>query len=225
MVPMAWPTTNKGPVTDSLKKKQPRLSKSKIGSQTDATNANTESEKENPSKSQEQTIPSWDSFPPIIDDGAKPQSSYAQLIGMAILRSPQRRLTLSQIYKWISEHYSFYAPTDAGWQNSIRHNLSLHKSFIKIERSKDDPGKGNYWGIEPGNEHLFLKEKPSRKCVPTAENMPVMSARMEPSQPAVSIIMPEPTLPPLLPLQRHSDPNAILPEPILEAVGVAIAQA
>lgn len=152
-------------------------------------------------KTEEPALPPHDSFPPIVDDGAKPPHSYAQLIGMAILRSPMRRLTLAQIYKWISDNYSFYSPTDAGWQNSIRHNLSLHKNFIKIERPKDDPGKGNYWGIEPGTESQFLKEKPTRKSAPTAENLPVMSTRLEPSRPT-STPNQEPTLPPPAPMSQ-----------------------
>ncbi|KAH0596332.1 hypothetical protein MHUMG1_06193 [Metarhizium humberi] len=153
----------------------------------------------------EEPLPPHDSFPPITDDGTKPQHSYAQLIGMAILRSPMRRLTLAQIYKWISDNYSFYNPNDAGWQNSIRHNLSLHKNFIKIERPKDDPGKGNYWGIEPGTEFQFLKEKPTRKSAPTAENLPVMSTRLEPSRPATAPFQ-EPTLPPPAPMQHSTLP-------------------
>lgn len=150
-------------------------------------------------------LPPHDSFPPTQDDGTKPPHSYAQLIGMAILRSPLRRLTLAQIYKWISDNYSFYNPNDAGWQNSIRHNLSLHKNFIKIERPKDDPGKGNYWGIEPGTELQFLKEKPTRKSAPTAENIPVMSTRLEPSRPATAPVQ-EPTLPPPAPMHHCSLP-------------------
>jgi forkhead transcription factor HCM1 len=146
-------------------------------------------------KPDEQTLPSPDSFPAIVDDGTKPQHSYAQLIGMAILRAPNRRLTLAQIYKWISSNFKFYNIAESGWQNSIRHNLSLHKNFLKIERPKDDPGKGNYWTIEPGTELQFLKEKSTRKTVPTAENLPVMSTRLEPSRPN-SMMMPEPTLPP-----------------------------
>ncbi|OIW33354.1 hypothetical protein CONLIGDRAFT_559590, partial [Coniochaeta ligniaria NRRL 30616] len=133
-------------------------------------------------KLEECPLPPPDSFPMIIDDGSKPGHSYAQLIGMAILRSPQRRLTLAQIYKWISDTFSFYSATDAGWQNSIRHNLSLNKHFIKQERPKDDPGKGNYWMIEPGQEQQFMKEKPTRKPPTTAENLPVMSTRLEPQQ-------------------------------------------
>ncbi|PHH77680.1 hypothetical protein CDD80_332 [Ophiocordyceps camponoti-rufipedis] len=151
-------------------------------------------------------LPPHDSFPPILDDGHKPPHSYANLIGMAILRSPNRRLTLAQIYKWISEHYSFYNPNDAGWQNSIRHNLSLHKNFIKIERPKDDPGKGNYWAIEPGTEFQFLKEKATRKSAPSAENIPVMSTRLEPSKPAVT-----PSLEPKLPIaaSRSTMPTSV----------------
>ncbi|KAL7912990.1 hypothetical protein GGI35DRAFT_269087 [Trichoderma velutinum] len=159
------------------------------------------------SKAEEQSLPPHDSFPPITDDGTKPPHSYAQLIGMAILRSSKRRLTLAQIYKWISDNYSFYNPNDAGWQNSIRHNLSLHKNFIKIERPKDDPGKGNYWGIEPGTEFQFLKEKPTRKAVPTAENLPVMSTRLEPSRPTPAL-MPEPSLPPPAPIHHHQPQHA-----------------
>lgn len=164
----------------------------------------------------ETTLPPHDSFPPIQDDGAKPPHSYAQLIGMAILRSPLRRLTLSQIYKWISDNYSFYSPNDAGWQNSIRHNLSLHKNFIKIERPKDDPGKGNYWGIEPGTESQFLREKPTRKAAPTAENLPVMSTRLEPSRPATAPApLQEPTLPPPAPVHQSSLPPLPAPQPAM----------
>lgn len=148
-------------------------------------------------KTDDNALPPHDSFPPISDDGTKPSQSYAQLIAMAILRSPMRRLTLAQIYKWISDNFAFYSPNDAGWQNSIRHNLSLHKSFIKIERPKDDPGKGNYWGIEPGNEQPFLKEKPPRKSAPSAENLPVMSTRLSPSKGSnPNMNFSEPTLPP-----------------------------
>ncbi|KAL9943786.1 hypothetical protein D7B24_000824 [Verticillium nonalfalfae] len=150
-------------------------------------------------------LPPYDSFPPITDDGNKPGHSYAQLIGMAILRSPLRRLTLAQIYKWISDSFRFYKAEDAGWQNSIRHNLSLHKAFIKVERPKDDPGKGNYWTIQTGMEQQFIKEKPTRKTASTAENLPVMSTRLEPSRP-VSMPLPEPTLPPPAPVSRATLP-------------------
>lgn len=156
----------------------------------------------------EEPLPAPDSFPAIVDDGTKPNHSYATLIGMAIMRSTQRRLTLAQIYKWISDTFRFYNPTDAGWQNSIRHNLSLNKNFIKQDRPKNDPGKGHYWAIRPGTEHMFMKEKPSRKTSSTGENLPVMSTRLEPSQPAM-LLMQEPMLPP----NTHIDMPSLPPLP------------
>lgn len=107
-------------------------------------------------------LPGLLQIPIMDDDGSKPPYSYAQLIGMAILRAPNRRLTLASIYKWISDSFEFYRINESGWQNSIRHNLSLNKAFEKRERPKDDPGKGNYWAITPGHEETFTKEKPRR---------------------------------------------------------------
>ncbi|CAJ2506340.1 Uu.00g004700.m01.CDS01 [Anthostomella pinea] len=159
-------------------------------------------------RTEEPCLPLPSSFPLIVDDGTKPGHSYAQLIGMAILRAPNRRLTLSQIYKWISDTYSFYSAHDAGWQNSIRHNLSLNKAFIKQERPKDDPGKGNYWAIETGMEQQFMKEKPSRKSAAATENMQIMSmgprldfAHLEPTTFHDGL---PPSLPPVLCAQTSS---------------------
>ncbi|KAI9837578.1 MAG: hypothetical protein M1819_007229 [Sarea resinae] len=108
-------------------------------------------------------VPEPDNMPLVQDDGDKPPYSYATLIGMSILRAPNRRLTLAQIYKWISDTFAYYRLSGAGWQNSIRHNLSLNKAFVKQERPKDDPGKGNYWAIEPGMECQFLKDRPAKQ--------------------------------------------------------------
>ncbi|CAM0135350.1 unnamed protein product [Umbelopsis sp. WA50703] len=90
----------------------------------------------------------------------KPPYSYATLIAHAILSSPDGKLTLSDIYRWISENYPYYALGSHGWQNSIRHNLSLNKrSFVKLERrpSKQNPGKGSYWSIIAGAERPFVE--------------------------------------------------------------------
>ncbi|KAL5334578.1 fork head domain-containing protein [Aspergillus crustosus] len=129
-------------------------------------------------------LPAPHELPPVEDDGTKPPYSYATLIGMSILRSPSRRLTLAQIYKWISDTFSYYKNSDPGWQNSIRHNLSLNKAFIKQERPKDDPGKGNYWAIEPGMETQFIKDKPLRRATMSSIPLPVVVQR-EPGLPQV----------------------------------------
>jgi len=130
-------------------------------------------------------LPEPHDMPPVEDDGSKPPYSYATLIGMSILRANNRRLTLAQIYKWISDTFSYYKNSDPGWQNSIRHNLSLNKAFIKQERPKDDPGKGNYWAIEPGMEAQFLKDKQVRRATMSSLPLPAAPQRdLVPSQSA-----------------------------------------
>ncbi|KAI9468929.1 MAG: hypothetical protein EXX96DRAFT_492163, partial [Benjaminiella poitrasii] len=88
--------------------------------------------------------PTWK--PVRLDE--KPPFSYATLIAHAILSSENRRLTLNEIYQWISKHYPCYSMKDHRWQNSIRHNLSLQKAFVKLERDANTPsGKGCYWTL------------------------------------------------------------------------------
>ncbi|CAD6932046.1 unnamed protein product [Tilletia laevis] len=82
-------------------------------------------------------------------------ASYAGLIGLAILSSSDGKLGLAEIYQWITATFPHYEMRDRGWQNSIRHNLSLNKSFIKVERSLLEKGKGALWSIAPGHECRF----------------------------------------------------------------------
>lgn len=88
----------------------------------------------------------------------KPPHSYAQLIGMAILSTAEQQMTLNNIYKWIMANYAFYRFNTGGWQNSIRHNLSLNKAFEKIARRTDEPGKGMKWMIAPKERETFLSQ-------------------------------------------------------------------
>lgn len=95
-------------------------------------------------------------------DESKPPYSYAQLIVQAISSAQDRQLTLSGIYAHITKHYPYYRTADKGWQNSIRHNLSLNRYFIKVPRSQEEPGKGSFWRIDPASE-VKLVEQAFRK--------------------------------------------------------------
>jgi len=99
----------------------------------------------------------------------KPPYSYATLICMAIRETPKHKITLSAIYNWIMANFAYYRNADPSWQNSIRHNLSLNKCFMKVPRDKDEPGKGGFWMINSEYEEYFkngvLKRRKNKKKI------------------------------------------------------------
>lgn len=88
---------------------------------------------------------------------SKPPYSYVNLITFAInSTAPKKQMTLNEIYEWITENFPYYKNIGNGWKNSVRHNLSLNKCFVRVQRPKNDPGKGAYWTIDYSYQEVAM---------------------------------------------------------------------
>ncbi|KAK2840030.1 hypothetical protein Q5P01_013770 [Channa striata] len=108
----------------------------------------------------------------------KPPYTYATLICMAMKASKKTKITLSCIYKWITDNFSYYRHADPTWQNSIRTNLSLNKCFIKVPRQKDEPGKGCFWKIDPQYAERLLSAAYKKTQMPPVQINPALQNRL-----------------------------------------------
>lgn len=120
------------------------------------------------------------------NDEQKPPYSYAQLIVQAISSAADKQLTLSGIYSYITKNYPYYRTADKGWQNSIRHNLSLNRYFMKVARSQEEPGKGSFWRIDPSSEEKLVEQafrRRRQRGLPCFRAPPYNATRSAPSSP------------------------------------------
>ena len=97
----------------------------------------------------------------------RPPFTYASLIRQSILDHPEKQLTLNEIYNWFQKTFAYFRRNAATWKNAVRHNLSLHKCFIRMENIK-----GSVWTVD---EIEFQRRRLQR-----------LGTKLEPSSPAAA---------------------------------------
>ncbi|KAF2395537.1 hypothetical protein EJ06DRAFT_269795 [Trichodelitschia bisporula] len=148
----------------------------------------------------------------------KPPHSYAQMIGQAILSMPEEKATLAKIYEFIREKYAYFRHNGGGWQNSIRHNLSLSKHFEKIPRRTDEPGKGMKWQIvaEHRDEYMkknFLDARTAPALVSSGPNSPATLAGPAAQTARLMNVLADDSPRPLKHSRSVTPPRAAFPQP------------
>ncbi|XP_016303045.1 forkhead box protein P2 isoform X4 [Sinocyclocheilus anshuiensis] len=73
----------------------------------------------------------------------RPPFTYATLIRQAVMESGDMQLTLNEIYSWFTRTFAYFRRNAATWKNAVRHNLSLHKCFVRVENVK-----GAVWTVD-----------------------------------------------------------------------------
>ncbi|KAK8856287.1 hypothetical protein PGQ11_012199 [Apiospora arundinis] len=88
------------------------------------------------------------------DELAKGDESYAKLMERAFKSRPNLAMTLQELYQWFRENTERGRSETKGWQNSVRHNLSMNGAFEKRERrpsiegsttASGEPKRSNEW--------------------------------------------------------------------------------
>ncbi len=95
----------------------------------------------------------------VMHPTGKPSNSFNVMIMTAIKESPAKKLTLNEIYDFITEKYPYYNEENKkSWQNSVRHNLSMNKCFVRVARNSIHSGKGSFWTLTAYANQAFIED-------------------------------------------------------------------
>ncbi|KAM7194651.1 hypothetical protein V8F20_007843 [Naviculisporaceae sp. PSN 640] len=123
--------------------------------------SNTKVQEESPAASPNSHSPNRSSSPlnlsNMTNSPASTEEPYAQLIYRAFMSTkPKYAMTLQDIYQWFRENTDKGKSDNKGWQNSIRHNLSMNQAFTKVERRSS---------TSTGSDDTKDKDRPTQMCL------------------------------------------------------------
>jgi forkhead box protein P len=101
----------------------------------------------------------------------RPPYTYAALIRAAILEAPYQQLTLHDIYNWFTTTFCYFRRNAASWKNAVRHNLSLHKCFKRVENVK-----GAVWTVDDLEYHKKRNPKGNNQWTSALESPTMRSS-------------------------------------------------
>ncbi|CAL8379449.1 unnamed protein product [Boreogadus saida] len=112
----------------------------------------------------------------------RPPFTYASLIRQAILESPEKQLTLNEIYNWFTRMFAYFRRNAATWKNAVRHNLSLHKCFVRVENGavrtnlslhrcfvRVEDGGGSWWTVDEEARPHVQRGRPRKPAYAAAD--------------------------------------------------------
>ncbi|KAI0051025.1 hypothetical protein FA95DRAFT_1587475 [Auriscalpium vulgare] len=137
----------------------------------------------------EPTEDDYDELPFILPPGPysllKPDLPYAALIGQAILASREHRLTLQEIYDFITIVYPHFKRNEQTWMNSIRHVLSTTVVFRKVQR--DRAAGRTLWAIFDQDLECFASGGFRKEfCADMADQKARYTSRKRPAEDAAA---------------------------------------
>ncbi|XP_049945695.1 uncharacterized protein LOC126427382 isoform X3 [Schistocerca serialis cubense] len=84
--------------------------------------------------------------PVVCPAHARKRIVYSQMLTMAIMDSPNWRISLREIYRYTRRNFPCVRYRN-NWENSIRHILSISPLFVKTQRTPER--NAHYWSVVP----------------------------------------------------------------------------
>lgn len=143
---------------------------------------------------------------------------------LSLLSMIDRQNGCPHLHELPTNRFPYYKEKFPAWQNSIRHNLSLNDCFIKVPREPGNPGKGNFWTLDPLAEDMFdngsfLRRRKRYKRTTIDHGLPFPASVFGPFNP---FWVRKPV--PIFPIQFNLD-NAFLPNGLSDSFDLMAAAA